>query len=275
MHNHVLNLVHVLEAGADLASAVQVIKGHLQDVADTAVAAGGVISPSEYGDIVSALSDGTAHLSPSSSSLTPVLDPSQRVLWHPIRGGGAHEGYASVERNDEGSGEEGVGSSVDLSNDLDLLALAFTLVKVLFLQGNLAVIPSLVRVIERIRRRSTSPLHTTSIRNEHAYYMCVCQVMAAMQDQDTSLPHSPFNNTFSDAKPLYVVGDSHCLSSAWSVLTLRGEKRLVVPKLVTGVKQWHLRPESDFYTKESFQRTVAGIPARSDVSAQPEGPIML
>jgi hypothetical protein len=56
------------------------------------------------------------------------------------------------------------------------------------------------------------------------------------------------------------------LSAAWNVVTVGGKSRLLVPKLATGVKQWHLRPESDFYPKANFQNAVRSIPDGSDVS---------
>jgi len=49
--------------------------------------------------------------------------------------------------------------------------------------------------------------------------------------------------------PLYLAGDSHCLTAAWRTVTLRGEKRQLVPLLSTGLKAWHLREESVFYPK--------------------------
>jgi hypothetical protein len=42
--------------------------------------------------------------------------------------------------------------------------------------GALAVIPSLIQLIEPTRQISKVPLHTTNIRNEHAYYTCISQV---------------------------------------------------------------------------------------------------
>jgi len=45
--------------------------------------------------------------------------------------------------------------------------------------------------------------------------------------------------------PLFVCGDSHSLSPGWQPV---GD-RFLVPKLVTGLKHWHLRPEGDFYPK--------------------------
>ena len=64
--------------------------------------------------------------------------------------------------------------------------------------------------------------------------------------------------------PIYVCGDSHALSPAWQPVLPAGggggdggpgsgagaaAVRLLVPKLVTGLKHWHLRPEGDFYPK--------------------------
>jgi hypothetical protein len=204
----------------------------------------------------------------------PVLDSTLRVVWHPTESNssGGNEGYAYVVSHmgatEAVEAEGDVGPLVDMTNDLDLLAITFTIVKILFIQGNLAIIPSLVRAIEPIRRRAKVPIHSTNVRNEHAYYMCICQVMCSMQNPDAPLPHSPFNllaQTAADAKPLYVVGDSHCLSCAWARVTVAGEMRVLVPKLVTGVKQWHLRQQSNFYTKESFQKTIASIPDGSEV----------
>jgi hypothetical protein len=85
--------------------------------------------------------------------------------------------------------------------------------------------------------------------------------------------------------PIYICGDSHCLSLAWSVIyqdcdkksvsvssAPEGEKgvgktpRLFVPRLVTGIKQWHLRPQGVFYPKTGFQHTIENTPAGADVS---------
>jgi hypothetical protein len=85
--------------------------------------------------------------------------------------------------------------------------------------------------------------------------------------------------------PIYICGDSHCLSLAWSVIyqdcdkksvsvpsAPEGEKgvgktpRLFVPRLVTGIKQWHLRPKGVFYPKTGFQHTIENTPAGADVS---------
>jgi hypothetical protein len=86
--------------------------------------------------------------------------------------------------------------------------------------------------------------------------------------------------------PIYICGDSHCLSLAWSVIYQDCDKksvsvssapevekgvnrqtpRLFVPRLVTGIKQWHLRPQGVFYPKTGFQHTIDNTPTGADVS---------
>ena len=66
-------------------------------------------------------------------------------------------------------------------------------------------------------------LHLTSIRNEQAYYCCVAQLMEFVHvPLPREMPH------------IYMCGDSHSLSSAWHTVTVKGQRRLLVPKLVTG-----------------------------------------
>ncbi|PNW82776.1 hypothetical protein CHLRE_06g293650v5 [Chlamydomonas reinhardtii] len=69
------------------------------------------------------------------------------------------------------------------------------------------------------------------------------------------------------ARPLYLCGDSHCLSAAWRLVTLRGERRLLRPQLVTGCKVWHLRPESVFYPKAQFEAAMRLLPPGAQVRA--------
>ena len=126
-----------------------------------------------------------------------------------------------------------------------------------------------------------------SIRNEHAYYLCVVQIMSFYTSPaDEVIRHqapgfdckqfSPFSNPdiFNSIKknrgkelasPIYICGDSHVLSSAFSVIDSASQPRILIPKLVTGVKQWHLRKDSMFYTKETFKRNLASIPDGSEV----------
>jgi len=160
-----------------------------------------------------------------------------------------------------------------------------------YLTGNLSRLPSLYRLLEPTRRRSLVALHETDVRNEHAYYQCIAQVLAYRlscsnsgsgggSGGDSSLVPSPhFSDPFSAccdplswpafaaaaANPIYVCGDSHTLSSAWSIVVLNGAPRLLVPRLVTGVKHWHLRQDSDFYPRANFLSALKSIPEGAEV----------
>jgi len=63
-------------------------------------------------------------------------------------------------------------------SELDLLALSFTAAKLFFLQGRLSLLPALFRLLEPVRSLSGIPLHTTLVRNEHAYYQAIGQLLA-------------------------------------------------------------------------------------------------
>jgi hypothetical protein len=67
------------------------------------------------------------------------------------------------------------------------------------------------------------------------------------------------------SNPIYVCGDSHSIIPAWSVLQTTVGPRLLIPKLVTGCKHWHLRPESSFYPKTNFVNVVKSIPHNAEV----------
>ena len=205
---------------------------------------------------------------------------------------------------------------------LDLLAISFTLVKLLYLRGRLHRLPAVFKVIEPTRRRSQVPIHETTVRNEHAYYQCIAQTLAyrlscaCCPTEDGSSPalsletmpdhlrsqfeatlamgmmegaiRFPVSSTLRDPRaaccdistnqfykqaacnPVYMLGDSHTVPAAWNIIHLatptgKMEPRLVVPKLVTGLKQYHLRKDSDFYPKAQFAQLLKTIPDGSDV----------
>ena len=130
-----------------------------------------------------------------------------------------------------------------LSNDeLDLLALFFTVVKVLYVTGNLKAASEIIKIVEQIRQGKE--LHLTTIRNEHAYYCAIAQLLPFI-----SFPLPSY-------EPLYMIGDSHTLSASWQTVTINDKQRLTIPKLVTGCKMWHLREESYFFPKENFYNTI-------------------
>jgi hypothetical protein len=102
-------------------------------------------------------------------------------------------------------------------------------------------------VSEKVRRGTT--LHVTSIRNEAAYYCCIAQVVEYLQSGVRGLPSPGQDHVFlpgSDPlprlvprgteNPIYVCGDSHSISPSWHTVSVRGEPRLLIPALVTGLK---------------------------------------
>ena len=102
---------------------------------------------------------------------------------------------------------------------LDFLALGFTICKVAFCAGHLQMLPQLVRTLQTDHRERD--LHTTTIKNEAAYFGCVKQL--------TGLMPVPAPEYDSGAAPIYVIGDSHCLATGWRVLVVNGVK---VPNLL-------------------------------------------
>ena len=160
----------------------------------------------------------------------------------------------------------------------------------LFVAGALPLLPRCVELVECVRRGRT--LHTATIRNEHAYYCCVAQLLELLQDGTPTVTADGGTNDSGDAssptrrlpglgraltlpsptaggggatagagagsgeqgpRPLYVFGDSHSLAPSWHRVVVCGEQRLLVPALVTGLKAWHIRPSSTFYPKRNYE----------------------
>ena len=90
------------------------------------------------------------------------------------------------------------------AEQLDILAICFTCVKVLYVGGAIEHARRLVAVIEPARQACRTPMHQTLIRNEAAFLGCIQQLL---QQPPPSLPCTASNNV-----PLiYLCGDSHCL----------------------------------------------------------------
>eukprot|EP01083_Nonionella_stella_P077146 210483_1 len=143
-------------------------------------------------------------------------------------------------------------------SELSLLSLHFTIVKILYVCGCLKPLTKLVDLIHKVKGKYD--IHLTLVRNEHAYYSCIAYLMDSMTQKWCS-PEAP---NPSEMKPLYFCGDSHCLSPAWQTIQWKKETRLLVPKLVTGVKCWHMRRESNFYPSKNFENVVETIPKGSE-----------
>jgi hypothetical protein len=73
--------------------------------------------------------------------------------------------------------------------------------------------------------------------------------------------------THATFEPLYIVGDSHVLSLAWQTLYLpdsgAGESRprLAVPVVTTGIKAWHVRRDTRFFTRTCLDNQLHRLPS--------------
>ncbi|CAI5535938.1 unnamed protein product [Closterium sp. Naga37s-1] len=176
---------------------------------------------------------------------------------------GAERNGADSKGDSGGGGEGGEVAGVGMGKEeynpeqLDILALLMTTVKALFLGGAVQRAKAVGALVERARLASATPLHQTLIRNEAAYFGCAFQLLTQYP-----IPHSLSDNA---PEPLFLAGDSHCMAAAWRVVQLRGRPRLLCPVLITGLKAWHLRPESTFFPKASFHRAMQRVPKGSEV----------
>jgi tetratricopeptide (TPR) repeat protein len=150
-------------------------------------------------------------------------------------------------------------------HQLELLAILFTMVKVLFLCGNLDVARVLVRCVNPLR--AGQQLHKTTMRNEQAYFGCVFDLLRASDDIAPAVAMQ-IDARIDDDNVVYVVGDSHTLPLSWRYAdapSYVSSPRVFVPMLVTGMKAWHLRPGCRFYPRINFARAVGAIPVGATV----------
>ncbi|KAJ8600417.1 hypothetical protein CTAYLR_001466 [Chrysophaeum taylorii] len=157
-------------------------------------------------------------------------------------------------------------------DDLDLLAVAFAVTKLAYLRGDASTAAALVNAVEPSRRASRQPLHETTVRNEHAYYCCVAHILSVDGRRSRGSD---------DAIDVYFCGDSHALAPAWKRWKTRtpsgaaaAAEARIVPALVTGLKHWHLRPESEFYPKRNFY-AITGVDDRSGPDAIPRNALVV
>lgn len=190
--------------------------------------------------------------------ITLRLDEALRVAWDFF---GVRDETGLLDRIAEfrakhGSASSSAGADKALPPDaLEELGFFFALVKVLYGAGRLTHLPALMAALDPIREGRD--LHLTTIRNEHAYYSCVRELV---------LHHAPAAPLAEgDLPKVYVLGDSHSFPLAWRTVTLQGRAVQVVPKLVTGTKAWHLRKDGRFFTKVNFAKALTTIPAGSTV----------
>jgi hypothetical protein len=71
-------------------------------------------------------------------------------------------------------------------------------------------------------------------------------------------------------KPIFLVGDSHVLSLAWQSLEIPTSptaclRRRVIPVVLTGIKAWHTRAATRFFTHSHWQVALERIPAGATI----------
>lgn len=113
--------------------------------------------------------------------------------------------------------------------------------------------------------RKGQDLHLTPVRNEHAYFGCISEIIQMKSSE------SPASIDPTSVSPIFVVGDSHVLPCAWQTLDLPAseggglQRHILIPNLVTGAKLWHLKEQSTFYTKFMFWERISNIPVGAPI----------
>ncbi len=147
---------------------------------------------------------------------------------------------------------------------LDFLGLLFTACKIAYVAGDLELLVPLIELVhvETVGR----DLHKTLIRNEAAYFGCVRELVSMLPSPRPAQAGERCIEDSTKQPPIYVVGDSHSLSCGWHTIEdHNGHIRILRPMLVTGLKCWHMRPESRFYPKVNLHNVLSQIPRGADV----------
>jgi len=254
-----LNYVHAFEILNDYAGAYSALVAFLRHNADSRVGADGVSCQAVLSIVgkFSHLSEAVAGDEPAHWVLDWKAGDNSRPSW------GAVEGVPRETEGPSSRAGPGVDGPKFEFNDasLDLMAVFFTLVKILYVSGAWNLVIDLVPVIEPTRQRAANPLHLTNIRNEHAYYCCIGQNLG----ESAHVKARDLGAGAGTAPPIHICGDSHSMTTAWKTVLVQGTQRTLKPELVTGLKHWHLRPSTEFYPKQTFKRVVQSIPRGSDV----------
>lgn len=168
--------------------------------------------------------------------------------------------HGNIYLNSDGSTSELSAPELQIYTDsyteyeLYVLALVFTLVKILYVKGALQYIPFIIKILDPCCKGHD--LHQTNIRNEAAYYFCISQVLRL---------HKEFAVLSPDCDFVYFIGDSHCMSPAWQNIYIQNSTKIIHPVLSTGTKIWHLRGDSNFYPKTDFCSSISVIPDNATV----------
>ncbi|GLE05898.1 hypothetical protein PINS_up015079 [Pythium insidiosum] len=252
---YALNLAHVLVVNNRYQDAFEALTKFLSS--NGALSVEGIVTASAFLDALCL--EGIDILSPTPwSDCEEEVQPTWKLEWQEFSG----EGTVRVfDQSTLISPELPAGTpkpvETYVESELDLLACFFTIIKILFVTGRLSCLPRLIALLEPVRHGRQ--LHKTIIRNEHAYYLCIAQLLCV------SPQLTPRSFSDSQQSSIYVCGDSHTLATAWRNIEVDGESTQLRPALVTGLKHWHLRKESEFYPKHNFWTVIGSLPPRSRV----------
>jgi hypothetical protein len=93
-------------------------------------------------------------------------------------------------------------------------------------------------------------------------------------DHDKNNPLTPnlvWEPSFDDETPLFLMGDSHVLSLAWQTIQVPNHsdafsrERVIVPLVVTGLKAWHVRPHTRFFTHTNLRIALQRLTANKRI----------
>ena len=94
---------------------------------------------------------------------------------------------------------------------------------------------------------------------------CLLKESIALASSGRILPPLSYHNQFPlvsypDMKPLFLVGDSHVLSLGWQPIQIPGHDQpwLAIPVVITGLKAWHVRQETRFFTQTNLRLMTLG-----------------
>ncbi|EKX47573.1 hypothetical protein GUITHDRAFT_106561 [Guillardia theta CCMP2712] len=117
-----------------------------------------------------------------------------------------------------------------------------------FWQEKLVLLLSQINNFPDVVKRALQGLTT-----HWAYFFFISKLMLSMEN-------CPPPET-TGCKPLFLVGDSHVLSGAWGRIKLKKTSHYIFPKLVTGLKAWHLREGHQFLTVANLHECMKSLPA--------------
>jgi hypothetical protein len=134
--------------------------------------------------------------------------------------------------------------------DLDLLSLIFNVIKILFIQGKLSHLKEWYDRVGSLLARSFSLTENFDYLSE--YYKFIKELLKF-------LPLDKYEDNRKACKPLYIIGDSNCLSVAYHNIDLNSEQRIFMPLLTHNLKISHLRDENEHYAKYNYFNTVNSL----------------